>query len=68
MECVPPVHPGSREIEWSNLSFMGEISELVLEGELCGGCGVYIGPGKGVPETCTICGGTAKPYGDMADD
>jgi len=34
---------------------MGEITEMILEGILCQGCGVYIGDGIGYPRFCKEC-------------
>lgn len=35
---------------------MGEIAEMMLDGDLCEGCGVYMGgPGRGVPRRCADC-------------
>jgi len=33
---------------------MGEIADMMLEGTLCAGCGVYIGEGDmGIPQYCS---------------
>jgi hypothetical protein len=35
---------------------MGEIAEMMLDGDLCEGCGVYMGfPGEGFPRRCASC-------------
>lgn len=35
---------------------MGEIAEMMLGGDLCGECGVYLpGDGQGVPRYCRDC-------------
>ena len=34
---------------------MGEISEMILDGILCEGCGVYIGHECGYPRRCPGC-------------
>lgn len=35
---------------------MGEIAEMMLDGTLCEGCGVYMaGGGNGVPQRCGAC-------------
>lgn len=35
---------------------MGEIAEMMLDGDLCEGCGVYMGdPGYGLPRRCADC-------------
>lgn len=35
---------------------MGEIAEMMLDGTLCEGCGVYMdGDGDGVPRRCSAC-------------
>lgn len=44
---------------------MGEVADMMLEGTLCAGCGVYIGRGDfGIPQYCEDCKGdypTEKP-------
>lgn len=34
---------------------MGEITEMMLEGELCELCGVYLGEAVGYPRKCADC-------------
>jgi hypothetical protein len=35
---------------------MGDVADMVLDGTLCEGCGVYIeGPSDGVPRLCSSC-------------
>ena len=34
---------------------MGEISEMMLDGTLCSGCGDFIGVCEGVPARCAAC-------------
>ena len=34
---------------------MGDVADAILEGDLCQGCGVYIGPGNGYPRWCKQC-------------
>ncbi len=35
---------------------MGEIAEMMLDGTLCEGCGVYLdGDGEGIPRRCEAC-------------
>lgn len=34
---------------------MGEISEMILDGTLCQGCGAYLGEGDGYPANCPSC-------------
>lgn len=35
---------------------MGDIADMMREGDLCGGCGVYLpGEGQGVPRYCRDC-------------
>lgn len=36
---------------------MGEIADMMLDGTLCEGCGVFIGTGAGYPVRCEDCGG-----------
>lgn len=34
---------------------MGEIAEMMLDGTLCEGCGVYLGDNNGFPSYCFSC-------------
>lgn len=34
---------------------MGEIAEMMLDGTLCEGCGVYMGADTGFPVRCAQC-------------
>lgn len=34
---------------------MGEVAEAMLDGTLCEGCGVYLGPSRGYPVRCKTC-------------
>lgn len=34
---------------------MGEVAEMMLDGTLCEGCGVYLGGGDGHPAYCSAC-------------
>lgn len=34
---------------------MGEISEMMLDGTLCEGCGDFLGDGDGIPQYCASC-------------
>ena len=34
---------------------MGEVVEMMLDGTLCEGCGVYLGPSRGYPVRCKTC-------------
>lgn len=34
---------------------MGEIAEMMLDGTLCEGCGVYLGSDSGFPTYCSAC-------------
>jgi tRNA(Ile2) C34 agmatinyltransferase TiaS len=35
---------------------MGEVADMMLDGDLCEGCGVYMGsPGDGYPRKCADC-------------
>jgi uncharacterized Zn finger protein (UPF0148 family) len=34
---------------------MGDIAEMMLDGTLCQGCGVYMGKGDGYPVSCAAC-------------
>ena len=34
---------------------MGEFTEMVIDGDLCSCCGVYISPGQGFPRLCRDC-------------
>lgn len=45
---------------------MGEIAEMMLEGDLCAGCGVYLaGEGCGVPRYCSHCKREARALKDQ---
>lgn len=37
---------------------MGDVSDMIMEGILCEGCGVYIGEGNGYPQKCGSCAKT----------
>lgn len=39
---------------------MGEIADMILDGILCQGCGVYIGEGDGWPSFCGGCRPSSK--------
>jgi hypothetical protein len=34
---------------------MGEIADMMLNGTLCQGCGVYLGSDNGYPTLCSSC-------------
>lgn len=34
---------------------MGDVAEMMLDGTLCEGCGVYLGANTGDPERCKDC-------------
>lgn len=34
---------------------MGDIADMMLDGTLCEGCGVYLGSGNGYPQYCSGC-------------
>ena len=34
---------------------MGEIADAMLDGEMCEGCGEYLGGGDGFPRRCSAC-------------
>lgn len=34
---------------------MGEYAEMMLDGECCEACGVYLGGGNGHPQRCPDC-------------
>jgi len=36
---------------------MGEIADMMIDGEMCQECGEYLGDGDGYPRTCHGCGG-----------
>lgn len=43
---------------------MGDIAEMMLDGTLCEGCGVYLpGEGEGIPRYCEDCIGHARAAG-----
>lgn len=35
---------------------MGEVADMMLDGTLCEGCGVYLGADGGFPQRCASCG------------
>lgn len=39
---------------------MGDIADMMLEGALCEGCGVYMGNGNGFPQRCGSCRQAAR--------
>ena len=43
---------------------MGDIADMMIEGDLCAGCGVYLpGDGDGIPRYCRDCIGHARAAG-----
>jgi hypothetical protein len=34
---------------------MGDIADMMLEGQMCQGCGVILGDGDGFPDFCQSC-------------
>jgi len=34
---------------------MGDIAEMMLDGDICQYCGDFIGPGDGYPQSCNGC-------------
>ena len=43
---------------------MGDIADMMLEGDLCATCGVYMdGDGDGSPRYCKDCIGDARKHG-----
>ena len=34
---------------------MGDIADMILDGDLCEGCGVYLGGGDGYARKCAAC-------------
>jgi len=47
---------------------MGEIADMMLEGVLCEGCGVYIGEGEGFPGLCGGCADERRADGREVRD
>jgi hypothetical protein len=42
---------------------MGEIADMMLEGEMCEGCGVFLGGDvPGYPRRCVSCGGESQVH------
>lgn len=39
---------------------MGEIAELMINGDICEGCGCELGEGDGYPRRCEGCGGKSR--------
>ena len=45
---------------------MGEQAELIINGDVCEGCGEEMGDGPGYPRRCSACGGKdEEDYSDM---
>ena len=42
---------------------MGDIADMMLDGTLCEGCGVFLGDGFGFPGLCADCAEDRKSYG-----
>lgn len=40
---------------------MGEIAEMVLNGDMCENCGEYLGGGPGYPVKCPTCAREEPP-------
>jgi hypothetical protein len=40
---------------------MGEIADMMIEGDMCPQCGEYLGTGNGFPTLCPACRGNSKP-------
>lgn len=47
---------------------MGEISEMMLDGTLCEGCGEYLGKLEGFPQLCASCAKERKADGSQIRD
>ena len=42
---------------------MGDIADMMINGDLCEGCGVYLeGDGEGFPRYCTSCANPTHNY------
>ena len=39
---------------------MGEIADSMLDGDMCEGCGEWLGAGDGFPRLCAGCGGGSR--------
>lgn len=46
---------------------MGDIADLLVNGDICEVCGVELGEGAGYPRRCIGCGGTTPEF-DPGDD
>lgn len=47
---------------------MGEIAELMINGDICEGCGVELqGAGDGYPRRCVACGGDTPEFDPETD-
>ncbi len=45
---------------------MGEIADLMINGDICEGCGCELdGEGNGFPRRCSGCGGNARDFDPM---
>lgn len=40
---------------------MGDIADMMLDGTLCEGCGVYMGDAQGIPGRCAGCAEAPAP-------
>lgn len=40
---------------------MGEIAEMMLDGDMCQYCGVWVGGGDGYPQSCAGCADDDQP-------
>lgn len=38
---------------------MGEYADMILDGEMCEGCGIFLDGASGFPQRCRGCGGDA---------
>lgn len=48
---------------------MGEIADLMIDGEICEGCGCELdGEAPGFPRRCAGCGGNAHEFGSTGTD
>lgn len=47
---------------------MGEMAELVIEGVVCEGCGVFLGEPVGFPQRCAACERPSEEDEDTEDE
>ena len=41
---------------------MGEIADMMMDGSMCNGCGVFLKDANGYPQWCKDCGGDSNGF------